>query len=90
MTAAQKLMTAEELARTSVPGKVLELVRGHLVVREPPSTLHGAVAANLTVELGAFVRNKRLGLVFAQDNGALDGEDVVPGFSCPLAAAFVA
>jgi Uma2 family endonuclease len=69
MTATQKLMTAEELARTSVPGKVLELVRGQLVVREPPSTLHGVVAANLTVELGVFVRKERLGLVSAQDTG---------------------
>ena len=69
MTAAQKLMTAEELARTSVPGKVLELIRGHLVVREPPSTRHGAVAARLTVRLGAFVEKERLGLVFAQDTG---------------------
>jgi Uma2 family endonuclease len=69
MTAAQKLMTAEELARTSVPGKVLELVRGQLVVREPPGTLHGVVAANLTIELGAFVQERRLGWVFAQDTG---------------------
>lgn len=69
MTAAQKLMTADELARTSVPGKVLELIRGHLVVREPPSTRHGAVAAILTIELGAFVRMEGLGQVFAQDTG---------------------
>jgi Uma2 family endonuclease len=62
-------MTAEELARTSVPGKVLELVRGHLVVREPPSTFHGVVAARLTVRLGAFVEKKKLGLVSAQDTG---------------------
>lgn len=41
MTAAEKLMTAEELARTSVPGKVLELIRGHLVVPEPSGTRHG-------------------------------------------------
>jgi Uma2 family endonuclease len=69
MTAAQKLMSAEELARTSVPGKVVELVRGHLVVREPPGTRHGAVAARLTIRLGAFVEQERLGLVFAQDTG---------------------
>ncbi len=69
MTAAEKLMTAEQLARTSVPGKVLELIRGHLVVREPPGTRHGAVAANLAFELGGFVRTERLGQVFAQDTG---------------------
>jgi Uma2 family endonuclease len=75
MTATQKLMTAEELARTSIPGKVVELVRGHLVVRELPSTFHGVVAANLTVELGAFVRRERLGLVSAQDTGFKIGRD---------------
>jgi Uma2 family endonuclease len=69
MTAAQKLITADELAHTSVPGKVLELIRGHLVVREPPSTWHGAVAANLAIELGAIVRRDGLGQVFAQDTG---------------------
>jgi Uma2 family endonuclease len=66
---AEKLMTAEELSRSSVPGHVLELIRGHLVVREPPGTRHGAVAANLAIELGAFVRKERLGQVFAQDTG---------------------
>lgn len=48
---------------------MLELVRGQLVVREPPGTLHGAVAANLTIKLGAFVHKERVGLVFAQDTG---------------------
>ncbi len=75
MTAIQKLMTADELADVSIPGKVVELVRGHLVVREPPGTLHGWVAANLTVELGVFVREAGLGRVFAQDTGFKIGRD---------------
>jgi hypothetical protein len=45
MTAAEKLMTADELARTSIPNKQVELIRGQLVVREPPSTHHGSVSA---------------------------------------------
>ncbi len=69
MTAPEKLMTADELAGTSIPGKVLELIRGHLVVREPPGTRHGAVAADLAYELGVFVREERLGQIFAQDTG---------------------
>jgi Uma2 family endonuclease len=69
VTAAEELMTAEELARTSVPGKALELIRGHLVVRQLPGTRHGAVSANLAYELGAHVRRERLGQVFAQDTG---------------------
>ena len=75
MTAAQKLMTAEELAHTSLRGKVLELIRGHLVVRELPGTRHGAVAARLTVKLGAHVEERGLGQVFAQDTGFKIGRD---------------
>jgi Uma2 family endonuclease len=69
MTASEKLMTAEELARTCIPDKQVELVRGRLVVREPPSTHHGGVSANLAFELSAFVRKQKLGQVFAQDTG---------------------
>jgi Uma2 family endonuclease len=69
MSAAEKLMTAEELARTSIPDKQVELIRGRLVVREPPSTHHGAVAGNLFFELSAFVRREQLGQVLPQDTG---------------------
>ncbi len=69
MTAAEKLMTADELARTSIPDKQVELVRGRLVVRQLPSTYHGAVAADLAYELSAFVRHRSLGQVYAQDTG---------------------
>lgn len=69
MTATKKLMTADEFAQTDVPGKVLQLIRGHLVVREPPGTRHGAVAANLAIDLGVFARKGGLGQVFAQDTG---------------------
>lgn len=45
-TAAEKVMTAKELTRTSVSGKVLELIRGHLVVEVlSPSDGAGAVLA---------------------------------------------
>src|SRR5437667_12329148 len=62
-------MTAADVERMSIPDKQVELVRGQLVVREPPGTWHGAVAANLTCHLGDFVRRHGLGLVFAQDTG---------------------
>lgn len=75
MTAAQKLMTADELARTSIPDKQVELIRGCLVVREPHSTRHGVVAGNLTFELSAFVRREKLGQVFPQDTGFKIGSD---------------
>jgi|SRR5690242_363578 len=63
------LKTAEDLSHFDEPGKTAELVRGVLVVREPPSTRHGDRAARLTVRVGAFVERERLGKVFAQDTG---------------------
>ncbi|PYP79481.1 MAG: Uma2 family endonuclease, partial [Gemmatimonadetes bacterium] len=63
------LLTAADVERISIPDKQVELVRGQLVVREPPGTWHGAVAARLTCALGDFVREQELGLVFAQDTG---------------------
>ena len=63
------LVTAEELPRFDVPGKVTELLRGRLIVREPPSTRHGSVAARLTYILGHFVYPNELGVVCAQDTG---------------------
>jgi Uma2 family endonuclease len=55
------LMTAEELEQLSIPGKTTELVRGRLLVREPPSALHGRMAARMVYVLSAFVRPRELG-----------------------------
>ena len=63
------LLTAADVERMSIPGKQVELVRGQLVVREPPGTRHGAIAANLAYWLSSFVRHRELGSVFAQDTG---------------------
>jgi len=63
------LVTAEEVQRISLPGKVTELVRGRLIVREPPGTHHGAIAANLAYHLSDFVRRHGSGAIFAQDTG---------------------
>jgi Uma2 family endonuclease len=63
------LLTAADVERLSLPDKQVELVRGRLVVREPPGALHGAMAATLTHFLTAFVRERHLGTVFAQDTG---------------------
>jgi Uma2 family endonuclease len=62
-------MTAEELARLDIPGKVTELVRGQLIVREPPGTSHGRISATLCFLVSGFVRREKLGAVFAQDTG---------------------
>src|SRR5438093_421132 len=70
-----QVLTAADVERMSIPGKQVELVRGQLVVREPPGTWHGAVAANLAYLLREFVRRHGLGLVFAQDAGFRIGSD---------------
>jgi Uma2 family endonuclease len=63
------LVTADDLLHMYLPDKQVELVRGHLVVREPPGTRHGWVAANLAYFISDFVRRHNLGAVFAQDTG---------------------
>jgi Uma2 family endonuclease len=67
--ATQHLTTAEELEHVSIPGKSTELIRGRLVVREPPGTAHGRIAASLAFYLGVFVKEHGLGYIVAQDTG---------------------
>ena len=63
------LMTAEELERYDLPRKSTELVRGRLIVREPPGTYHGVVAGKLFLFLGQHVYGNTLGVVCSQDTG---------------------
>src|SRR5256714_9495488 len=63
------MQTAQDLFRFREPGKTAELVRGVLIVREPPGTGHGARAARLTLRVGTFVERHDLGQVYAQDTG---------------------
>lgn len=63
------LLTAEELLRTHVPDKQVELVRGILVVREPPGYRHGDVTARLTKVLMDVVDARGLGRVLAAETG---------------------
>jgi len=63
------LMTAAELAELHIPNKSTELVRGRLIVREPPSTYHGQVSGRLTYLLGHHIYDRGVGEVFGQDTG---------------------
>lgn len=63
------LLTAEELLQLSIPNKHVELVRGVLVVREPPGGRHGRIAANVAFELSKHVRANELGVVYAAETG---------------------
>ena len=55
------LLTANDLLTLERSGKSTELVRGKLVVREPPSTYHGRVQGTLHVLVGSYVRGRALG-----------------------------
>jgi Uma2 family endonuclease len=62
-------MTAEQLFRATVLGKRLELIRGVLVVHEPPGMRHGRVAMNLAHVLADHVRRRGLGQIYAAETG---------------------
>jgi Uma2 family endonuclease len=66
---APALLTAEQLLGMSIPNKHVELVRGVLVVREPPGGRHGRIAANVGFELLKHVRANELGVVYAAETG---------------------
>lgn len=67
--ASPALHTAEDLLRFREPGKTAELVRGVLIVREPPGTVHGVRSARLLYRVMDFVKRQGLGEVIAQDTG---------------------
>jgi len=69
------VQTAEDLLNFREPGKTAELVRGALIVREPPSTSHGRTAAELLYRVMHHVKAQDLGAVFAQDTGFKIGRD---------------
>ena len=84
----QALMTANELLHVRIPEKRAELVRGKLVVREPAGLRHGRVArcvwvVDPTARVARVYRDDGSEQILTADQ-TLDGEDVVPGFSCGL------
>jgi Uma2 family endonuclease len=77
---APALMTAEELLYTSIPDKQVELVRGLLVVREPPGLRHGRVAVNLARRLADHVEAGALGRIYVESGFKLASDpDTVRG-----------
>lgn len=66
---APALMTADELLHINVPNQWTELVRGRLVVREPPGYLHGYVALRIAAAISTHVDANGLGVVLAAETG---------------------
>lgn len=75
MRSQARLMSAEELLHNDVPHKSTELVRGVLVVREPPGSWHGRLAARLLFRLGQHAYAHGAGELFGQDTGFLIERD---------------
>ncbi len=63
-----RLMTADELLQPHTPEHA-DLVRGVLVVREPPGFRHADITARLTTMLSNYVAAHDCGLVVAGDAG---------------------
>lgn len=61
-----ELVTAEQLEGIEIPGKTVELVRGRLVIGEPPGFYHGVIAGRLARWLGEFVEERSLGFVVGE------------------------
>lgn len=62
-------ISADDLPRLTPPHKRSELVRGVLVVREPPGYLHGRVAARLANTMTNYAAQRNLGEVLAAETG---------------------
>lgn len=64
-----KLLTADDLLRLSAEGVRGELVRGVLHETMAAGHRHGKIAVNIVMELGNFVRPRKLGTLVASDSG---------------------
>jgi len=63
------LLTAEELLVMNLPDKRTEIVRGRLIVREPPGLRHGVVAMEIAFRIASVVKAQNLGVVVAAETG---------------------
>ncbi len=68
-TTETRLLTAEDLLRLYSEGVRGELIRGVLCETMPAGHRHGAIVVNLSIELGNFVKPRRLGWLVASDSG---------------------
>ena len=78
-------MTADELERLPETGKRTELVRGHLILGEPPGFQHGDVVVTLAAIMKEYVTGQESGTRPGRNRiRAGNGEGVLPGFTCVL------
>jgi Uma2 family endonuclease len=75
--------TEQDLLNTPKDGRKYELVDGRILAMSPAGKPHGRVCVRLLLELGTFVRDRRLGEVYESSTGfRLEGGNVrVPDVS---------
>jgi len=66
MSVEAKLMTADELLAMPDDGMKHELVEGALLTMAPPGWDHGDIAAEIAMQMRAFVKARRLGKVVVE------------------------
>jgi len=64
-----RLVTADELLRMPDDGVRKELVDGELRTMPPAGEEHGAIAGDILVDLGHYVRTHRLGRIYTAETG---------------------
>jgi Uma2 family endonuclease len=74
MVTIERAMTAEQLLQTPGLGRC-ELLHGELVMMSPAGEEHGSITARVTIRLGAFVLERRLGRVFGAETGFVIGRN---------------
>ncbi|MCY3920163.1 MAG: Uma2 family endonuclease [Chloroflexi bacterium] len=68
-TTPTKLLTADDLLRLYSQGVRGELIRGVLCETMSTGHEHGKIVTDLVIELGAFIKPRRLGTLVASDSG---------------------
>ena len=68
-THVDRAITADQLLNLSIPDKQVELVRGTLIVREPPGYRHGRVAFRIASIISQFASAHDLGVVVSAETG---------------------
>jgi len=75
MATAEALMTAEEFEQLPDNGSLCELIRGRIIPVNMPAPRHGQICASIVVLVGAFVTERRLGVLVCNDSGIVTQRD---------------
>jgi Uma2 family endonuclease len=77
ITAAQKLITADEFLQMPEPpdGSEQELVRGEVITMPPPGGFHGVSCGKTTYRLYSFVETNQRGTVLSNETGIITERD---------------